>query len=257
MKAAFVVALMLAASLALAADPTVYTGCLATSTGTLYSVHDGTTPMQPCKDKDLQISWNMAGVPGPQGPEGPQGPMGYTGGQGVPGQTGPQGPEGQDCSAGGSGGAQPVIGRLLIPAENVSSDIFAIAAGAQAVTGTGTGGGTSSGKVDVSPITVTKNVDSSSPKLFLFLLTGKHIDAEVLIFRAGEVPGPSDDPHDFAQFDYKLTDGLVSSMDTSTTDPKIAEKVGLSFAKICFDYYPGGGGTNTETCYNQATSGGV
>src|SRR5512136_1166363 len=99
MKPALALALIFVASLALAADPVVYTGCLSTSNGTLYSVHDGTTPMQPCKDKDLQISWNMAGVPGQKG------------------DPGPQGPSGQDCLASNTP-SMPVIGRLLIPADS-------------------------------------------------------------------------------------------------------------------------------------------
>jgi type VI secretion system Hcp family effector len=251
MKTALAFALMLVTSLALADDPVVYTGCLSTSTGTLYSVHDGTTPMQPCKDKDLQISWNMAGVQGPKGDPGPQGAMGYTGPQGVVGPTGPQGAPGQDCSA-ASVPAVQVIGKLLIPSENLSSDIIGIGTGAQNVIPTGSG--TGSGKVEISPITVVKSLDSSSPKLFLLLLTAKATNAEILIYRAGTQPGSGEDPHDFAEFDYKLTNALVSSIDTSTPDPKITEKVGLSFEKICLDYYPQGG-SPIETCFDLGTAG--
>ncbi len=254
MKPALAVALMFVASLALAADPVVYTGCINTSTGTLYSVHDGTTPMQPCKDKDLQISWNMAGVQGPKGDAGPQGAMGYPGQQGVEGPTGPQGPPGQDCS-GVSVPAVQVVGRLLIPGESLASDIVGVGAGAQVPTSTGTGGA-ATGKVNISPITVVKPVDSSSPRLFLLLVTGKvATDAEILVFRPGAKPGPTDDPHLSAEFGYKLTNALVTSMDTSSSDPQISEKVGLSFEKVCFDFYPEGGGNKLETCFNLATSG--
>jgi type VI protein secretion system component Hcp len=234
MKPALVVGMMLVASLALAADPVVYTGCLSTSNGTLYSVHDGTTPMQPCKDKDLQISWNMAGVQGPMGP---------------------QGPSGQDCLASNTP-SMPVIGRLVIPADNpgpaLSSDIFGVGAGGQAVISTGGGG--AAGKPEVSPITVVKRLDSSSPSLFFELVSG-HVSntAEILIFRAGTPPNPTGDPHTFAEFGYKLTNALVTSLDTSTSDTGITEKVGLSFEKICFTYYPVSG-TPNEACFDMKTN---
>ena len=52
----------------LAAQDIVYTGCIKSGDGSLYSVREGTTPMATCKAKDNQISWNMAGQPGPPGP---------------------------------------------------------------------------------------------------------------------------------------------------------------------------------------------
>jgi type VI protein secretion system component Hcp len=252
MKTVLAVAMMFVASLALAADPVVYTGCISTSNGTLYSVHDGTTPMQPCKDKDLQISWNMAGVQGPKGNDGPQGAMGYPGAQGVPGQIGPQGPSGQDCLAGNVPAVQ-VIGRLLMPAAGnlgaISSDIVGVGAGAQLAVSTGGGGG-ATGKAEVSPITVVKKLDSNSPGLFYRLVSGLvSTTAEVLIFRAGTPPNPPGDPHDFAEFAYKLKNSIVTSLDTSTSDPGITEKVGLTFQEVCFVYYPEGG-TPSESCFS-------
>jgi len=234
MKPAFVFALMLVASLALAANPVMYTGCVSTSNGTLYSVHDGTTPMQPCKDKDLQISWNQAGV------------------QGMPGEPGPQGPSGQDCLAGNVPAVQ-VIGRLLMAAAGnlgaFSSDIVGVGAGAQLAVSTGGGGG-ATGKAEVSPITVVKKLDSNSPGLFYRLVSGLvSPTAEVLIFRAGTPPNPPGDPHNFAEFAYKLKNSIVTSLDTSTSDPGITEKVGLTFQEVCFDYYPESG-TPSESCFS-------
>jgi len=96
MKLALVVALMLVALPALADDPVIYTGCVNTANGSVYSLHVGTMPMQPCKDKDMQVSWNMAGVQGPQGNDGAQGLPGVQGpaGVGIEGPTGPPGPAG-------------------------------------------------------------------------------------------------------------------------------------------------------------------
>jgi len=69
-------ALTLATTLALLAVPAlaqdiVYTGCIRSADGSLYSVREDTTPMAPCRARDTQISWNMAGQPGPPGPPGP------------------------------------------------------------------------------------------------------------------------------------------------------------------------------------------
>lgn len=65
----FAVGLLVPASLA--AQDVVYTGCIKSTDGSLYSVRADTTPLAPCKAKDKQISWNMAGQLGPQGPPGP------------------------------------------------------------------------------------------------------------------------------------------------------------------------------------------
>lgn len=249
MKPALVVALLFVASFALGGDPVVYTGCIATSNGTLYSVHEGTTPMQPCKDKDLQISWSMAGVQGPPGPTGPQGPMGYQGTQGDPGPAGPQGPEGEDCTAAGGNTTGPqAIGRLLTSDKDIASDIYAFGAGAQAVAGSGGPGG-GSGKAEVSPLTFVKAVDSSSPRLFFHLVKGDHLDtAELVIYRPGSQPDP-ENPYDSAEFSYKLFTVNVISMDEGTSDPGVTEKVGLSAEKICLYYYPQGN-PEVSACYD-------
>jgi hypothetical protein len=73
---ALLMRLALAATLALLAVPAlaqniVYTGCIRSADGSLYNVREGTAPMAPCRAKDKQISWNMAGQPGPPGPPGP------------------------------------------------------------------------------------------------------------------------------------------------------------------------------------------
>ena len=71
MRLMLAAALMLVAVPALGDQPVVYTGCIQKSNGSLYNVQEGTMPTQPCKSKDKQISWNMAGQPGPPGPPGP------------------------------------------------------------------------------------------------------------------------------------------------------------------------------------------
>ena len=70
MRLVLAAAVALVAVPALAQGPIVYTGCLKSSDGSLHSVREGAAPMAPCKAKDKQISWNMAGQPGPPGPSG-------------------------------------------------------------------------------------------------------------------------------------------------------------------------------------------
>ena len=79
---ALLMRLALAATLALLAVPAlaqdiVYTGCIRSADGTLYNVSEGIAPKAPCRARDKQISWNMAGQPGPEGPPGPALPRFY------------------------------------------------------------------------------------------------------------------------------------------------------------------------------------
>jgi hypothetical protein len=94
--AGLVAALGLLALPATADDSVVYTGCIQVSNGSLYNVHEGTVPMQPCKDKDKQIGWNMAGVKGDKGDTG-------LGIPGNPGQDGRDGRDGRDGAPGPAG----------------------------------------------------------------------------------------------------------------------------------------------------------
>lgn len=101
-------ALALAATLSLIASaqqPSAqYTGCL--RNGTLMFVAIGTAPLNPCPVGSIKVTWNEAGIPGPQGPPGIQGPAGPQGPEGPQGPIGPQGiqgPEGPQGPAGPSG----------------------------------------------------------------------------------------------------------------------------------------------------------
>jgi hypothetical protein len=65
------------------ADP--ITGCVKKSTGVIYNVQTGDTPVYPCHFLDEQITWSE---------EGPQGEPGTPGENGQDGQDGAQGPAG-------------------------------------------------------------------------------------------------------------------------------------------------------------------
>jgi hypothetical protein len=76
------------------------------------------TEQESCRQGEVRVSWNLAGVPGPQGPAGPMGPMGPMGPQGpqglqgIQGATGAPGANGTDGAAGSQGpaGAQGDVG---------------------------------------------------------------------------------------------------------------------------------------------------
>jgi hypothetical protein len=67
---------------------------------------------QPCKPRELKISWNTTGPQGPAGPMGPVGPIGPQGAVGAQGAVGPQGPAGPQGMKGdiGATGPQGVAG---------------------------------------------------------------------------------------------------------------------------------------------------
>lgn len=74
--------LPLFAPVAAYAQSTVY-ACVNSSSGTIKIVTADTT----CKTNEVKLSWDVAGVQGPQGPAGPQGPQGPAGAQGPAGPT--------------------------------------------------------------------------------------------------------------------------------------------------------------------------
>jgi type VI secretion system secreted protein Hcp len=118
------------------------------------------------------------------------------------------------------------------------------------VTNTGTGGsnlGSGGGRSLVQDMHFTKQVDASSPNLFIGCATGKHFpNAIVTVRRAGE------NPQEYLV--YKLTEVLVSSIQTSGhAGGGIAqESVSLNFSKIEMKYTPQNadgtpGAANTKT----------
>lgn len=266
MKLKVVVGLALLAVPARAQDsaPTVvYTGCIQASNGSLYNVHEGGAPMQPCRTPDRLISWSMQGPKGEKGDKGdggPVGPMGYKGEQGVAGPTGaqgqtgpqgqkgdqgetggpgPQGPPGEACSGGGDASpALKAIGVLQI--EGISSpgrhwmEIFALGSKAvMPISHIGSGGG--AGRVDISPFSMVKVVDGLSPRLFDYLVRGRHApDAEILLFEEGAQPDPMH-PELSAAFRYTMKTVMITGVELDTSRSPITEKVELTFNEICVE----------------------
>jgi type VI secretion system secreted protein Hcp len=101
-------------------------------------------------------------------------------------------------------------------------------------TGThGVGGGGGAGKVNVHDISISKNVDKSSPELMLACCNGKHIkEGLITVRKAGEKP--------LEYLKIKLTDILVSGVQHSSGGELLAENLSLNFAKFELAYQPQG-----------------
>jgi len=98
---------------------------------------------------------------------------------------------------------------------------------------TGPAGG---GKVTVSEITVTKNVDKSSPKLMSACVTGSHIKNGIITMRRGNGNG------NVEFLVVKLKDVIITSFQTSGDGDNVIDKITLSFLSISIQTADGSSG---------------
>ena len=95
------------------------------------------------------------------------------------------------------------------------------------------GGGAGAGKVNVQDLSVTKYVDSSSPKLMKACADGSHFDEATLTVRKA-----GGNPVEYIK--VKMTEVFVTSVSTggSGGEDRLTENVSLNFAKVNVDYTP-------------------
>jgi len=96
-----------------------------------------------------------------------------------------------------------------------------------------TGGGGGTGKVTCGDVTVTKNIDKSSPLLIKAVTTGEHIKKAVLTFRTvGK--------RDVEYYTVTMKDVLITSIDqTDQNNPaRIFERVQINAAAFKFHFVP-------------------
>jgi len=235
-----------------AADPAsgIIHACVQRESGRTRIVPPGVA----CHESERLVVWNVAGPPGPAGPAGPQGPAGLTGPEGPAGPMGPQGPQGPagpPGSGGGHGTDNEILGQLVIEGINdpsTPSEVFSVKIGVTNAAGTGSGGG--AGKATFSDFVILKPVDSSSPKLMLAVATGKHYNkATIDIFGEG---GSSAAPI----LTWELSEVIVSSFSFSTMHDRPADRVSLSYGKVC-SIFEGtddkGHPTPVEACFDLGT----
>jgi type VI secretion system secreted protein Hcp len=114
------------------------------------------------------------------------------------------------------------------------------------------GGGAGSGKVNVQDLSITKWVDSASPKLVLACCEGTHYSQMLLTVRkaAGKAP--------LEYVKITLTEVLVAGVSTggSGGEDRLTENVTLNFAKFSMDYTPqqddGSAGTVVNAAWDVA-----
>ena len=106
-------------------------------------------------------------------------------------------------------------------------DITACSWGASNSGSTHIGGGGGAGKANVQDFSFTKFIDVTSPKLFLAVVTGKHIPKATITF-TGRRGQPA--------IVYELSEVLVTSISEgeSAAEDRPTENVTLNFAKIKF-----------------------
>ena len=90
MRFAFLGAVLLLATAALAADPAPLEACINKGNGAIRLV----APTTLCHANETRVQWNVIGPQGPAGPAGPAGPEGAAGPAGPAGPVGPAGPAG-------------------------------------------------------------------------------------------------------------------------------------------------------------------
>jgi type VI secretion system secreted protein Hcp len=175
-----------------------------------------------CRSNETGLDWNTQGPIGPEGPQGPAGP----GGSAVPE------PNTRDVAFMQVDGG--TIGTIEGEATEKGHEKWITVSGydgdATAPTSTGSGGGAGAGKVQFKPIVITKPIDTSTPKLFEALVTGRHLPAVQIDFvRAGGAGG------DEVFYSVKLKQVIVADIhqsDSGKAGGRTLEQVSLDFQSI-------------------------
>lgn len=221
--AGFAVAGGLGAALAYAAtnDAGSITACVAKD-GTPHIVAAGTA----CKDKESTLSW---AIQGPQGPAGPQGA---------------QGPKGDQGPAGASGGnTLTVIGNVAMQGHGnlaikggddgtqTTMDVLSFSQGI--VSPRDVASGQATGKRQYKPITIVKQVDAATPRLFDACATNEILPSVTFVLHP---PGASAD-----QLKVTLTNASCADLTDSTSDSGTMEleTIHFTFQKITIEHLIG------------------
>jgi type VI secretion system secreted protein Hcp len=110
------------------------------------------------------------------------------------------------------------------------------------------GGGAGSGKVNVQDVSITKWVDSASPKLVLACCEGSHYSQVLLTVRkaAGKAP--------LEYVKITLSEVLIAGISTggSGGEERLTENVTLNFGKFSMDYTPQQDDGSAGTAINAA-----
>jgi type VI secretion system secreted protein Hcp len=109
-----------------------------------------------------------------------------------------------------------------------------------------------SGKTQISAITITKTMDSSSTQLMEQAFAGEGQTVTIDLVKSGGTGQP------FTYGEYVLSNAIVSGYSVSSGADVPTESIDISFTKITFTYTPqnpdGSAGTPSEVSWNFATN---
>jgi type VI secretion system secreted protein Hcp len=180
-----------------------------------------------CRPNETGLDWDAQGPVGPVGPQGPQGPAGPSG------SAAPE-PNTRDVAFmhvdGGSLGT--IDGEATEKGHEKWITLSGYDGDATAPT-SGTGGG-GVGKVQLTPIVITKPIDKSTPKLFEALVSGRRLPEVQIDFVRPDGKGG-----DEAYYSVKLEQVVVTSVhqsDAGKASGHTLEQVSLDFQSIEITY---------------------
>ncbi|HEX7359182.1 MAG TPA: type VI secretion system tube protein Hcp [Bryobacteraceae bacterium] len=114
-------------------------------------------------------------------------------------------------------------------------ELFSFSNGASNPSSVSMGTGSGAGKVDLSSLSLQKQLDKASPKLFMACCKGTHIATGTMIVR--ESTGDAD-PKIYYQYDMKEVFVDSVSWGGAAGGGKPSESVSLSFKSIVISYWP-------------------
>ncbi len=201
------------------------------------SAGQGCSTFTPGRGGQRALDWNQSGPPGAQG---------------AAGQQGPQGPPGNTITV-AKGGTLTLPGGQVLQVESAGGGItlptptrhlpggsdVVMGSGADAVTfpildvsllGNSAAGHAATGGASLHDISITKQVDKSSPKLAQVCASGKHIPSVTITLR--KAGGGKQ------YLRYTLSQVFVGAIQSAGTNGKgiLTEQVTLNFAKIKIQY---------------------
>ena len=175
-----------------------------------------------CRSNETGVDWNAQGPAGPAGPAGQQGPAGGSASEPNARVVGFMHVDGGTLGT-IDGEATEKGHEKWITVEGYDGDTVLPVS-------TGTGGGGGAGKVQFKPIVITKPIDTSTPKLFQALVTGRHLPAVQI-----HLVNPDGAGGDEVFYSVKLEQVLVTEIhqqDAGKSDGHTLEQVSLDFQSI-------------------------
>lgn len=126
-----------------------------------------------------------------------------------------------------------VDGEALTKGHEKEIELGSFSMGASNPSNVTAGTGSGAGKVDLSNISVQKQLDLASAKLFQQCCAGKHFDEATIVCREAGGDAPVE------YWTVKLKEVYIDNISwgASSGGGKPSESVSISFAQISFDYY--------------------